>query len=376
MKIDNLPNTIYYKIGAVSELTGIPVTTIRDWENRYQAFIPTKTGGNHRMYKQSDIERAQLFKQLSEKGQSISTIAKLSNEELQNLLRNYKLAQLSTRNSNTDDSLKGVTPFSPASALEAFYDPKVLQAGTRLVHTAVVGLSLARRLEGAKFIQAFDRARLQLNHVFMDMHEAKDFGENLKRSNSSQQSPQSQLIVISQNALQQLNADEIDSLNQTNLFQKMIVLYQFAPSAVLDSLRNKNIILKREPLTEGELAELISSVLVFDTEQTIATFSSTQNQSFPVSNSLALIPPRKYSDETLLRVATMPTNIFCECPQHVSEIISHLTSFEKYSQDCLSQTHDDKELHGYLSSVSGTARALFELALEKLAAYEGIALEP
>jgi len=41
----------------------------------------------------------------------------------------------------------------------------------------------------------------------------------------------------------------------------------------------------------------------------------------------------------------------------------------------MSQSHDDKELHGYLSSVSGTARALFELALEKIAAHEGIDLE-
>ena len=65
----------------------------------------------------------------------------------------------------------------------------------------------------------------------------------------------------------------------------------------------------------------------------------------------------------------------CECPKHVSEIISQLASFEKYSQDCLSQSHDDKELHGYLSSVTGTARALFEIALEKLAAHEGIVLE-
>jgi hypothetical protein len=64
----------------------------------------------------------------------------------------------------------------------------------------------------------------------------------------------------------------------------------------------------------------------------------------------------------------------CECPRHVAELIFQLNSFEKYSADCLNSSKDDAKLHAYLSAVSGTARALFEEALERVAKEEGIDL--
>jgi hypothetical protein len=51
-----------------------------------------------------------------------------------------------------------------------------------------------------------------------------------------------------------------------------------------------------------------------------------------------------------------------------------LNSFEAYSQDCLSRTTEDARLHSYLTAVSGSARALFEQALERIAAHENIDL--
>ncbi|MEY3461772.1 MAG: HTH-type transcriptional repressor YcgE, partial [Pseudomonadota bacterium] len=44
------------------------------------------------------------------------------------------------------------------------------------------------------------------------------------------------------------------------------------------------------------------------------------------------------------------------------------------SHECLSKSSEDAHLHAYLSSVSGSARALFERALEMVAQHEGIAL--
>jgi hypothetical protein len=58
----------------------------------------------------------------------------------------------------------------------------------------------------------------------------------------------------------------------------------------------------------------------------------------------------------------------------VAELISQLASFEEYSQDCLNNKAEDAHLHAYLTSISGTARALFENALEIIAAHEGIDL--
>jgi hypothetical protein len=88
-----------------------------------------------------------------------------------------------------------------------------------------------------------------------------------------------------------------------------------------------------------------------------------------------LIPPRKYDDIELMRVAGISTNVLCECPKHVAEIITQLASFEQYSRECLNNSTEDAHLHSYLSTVSGSARALFESALEMVAKHEGIDLK-
>ena len=67
--------------------------------------------------------------------------------------------------------------------------------------------------------------------------------------------------------------------------------------------------------------------------------------------------------------------MLCECPRHVAEIIAQLVSFEQYSQECLNKSSEDARLHAYLHSVSGSARALFEHALQMLAEHEGLTLQ-
>ena len=84
--------------------------------------------------------------------------------------------------------------------------------------------------------------------------------------------------------------------------------------------------------------------------------------------------PKKYSDETLARVANISTAVLCECPRHVAELLTQLSSFEQYSQECVNKNSVDQQLHEHLAEVSGQARALFEHALELIAAHEGIAL--
>ena len=88
----------------------------------------------------------------------------------------------------------------------------------------------------------------------------------------------------------------------------------------------------------------------------------------------AMIPPRQYSDQTLAKVAGISTDVLCECPRHVAELITQLASFEQYSQECLNNSQEDAQLHAQLSAISGTARALFERALEMVAEHEGIDL--
>jgi hypothetical protein len=88
----------------------------------------------------------------------------------------------------------------------------------------------------------------------------------------------------------------------------------------------------------------------------------------------ALIPRRRYSDATLAQVATSASSVVCECPRHLAEIIGQLTSFEEYSEQCLNDTGEDAELHAYLRSVAGSARVMFEQALQRAARHGGMAL--
>jgi hypothetical protein len=87
------------------------------------------------------------------------------------------------------------------------------------------------------------------------------------------------------------------------------------------------------------------------------------------------IPARQFSDQVLQRVANIPSQVLCECPRHVAELIGQLGRFEDYSHDCLNQSPKDAELHKQLNIVAATARALFEKALHMVAMHEGISLQ-
>ena len=82
--------------------------------------------------------------------------------------------------------------------------------------------------------------------------------------------------------------------------------------------------------------------------------------------------PRRYDDAALADLARLSTTIACECPRHVAELLLQLTHFETYSAECESLGPTDAALHAYLHRIAGSARALFESALEAVAVHEGL----
>ncbi len=83
MQLDSQPR---HPIKAVARRTGLSTHVIRAWEKRYQALVPQRTQSNRRLYSDEDIERLNLLKQATETGHNIGQIAKLSQEELQELI--------------------------------------------------------------------------------------------------------------------------------------------------------------------------------------------------------------------------------------------------------------------------------------------------
>ena len=317
------PSDPRFRIGAVSKTTGIPVSTLRIWETRYGAFNPVKTEGKQRLFDEHDVSKAILLKQLSGEGHAISAIA------------NLDLAQL-RRMSNL--------PHSTPHKLAKNDEPLCL---------AIVGLGIANRIESKKFTLGFRQVSIKVTDVLADLEAAK----------TAQLSKQSQVLLVKVSTLQPTVHATLQAIIQKHKFAQTIVIYNFAPESVVQAMKFSGLMVRREPISDSELAELIQSVLFVDTARA---------QEFGTSGTV--ISSRKYSDETLTRVAGISTNVLCECPRHVAELIAQLASFEEYSQECLNRNADDAHLHAYLRSISGSARSLFENALEKIAQHEGIDL--
>jgi DNA-binding transcriptional MerR regulator/methylmalonyl-CoA mutase cobalamin-binding subunit len=76
----------FFSIGDVADRVGMSVHTLRAWEKRYTAIVPTRTDSNHRKYKQKDVDRATLLWQLTNAGHKINRIASLDEHELRTRL--------------------------------------------------------------------------------------------------------------------------------------------------------------------------------------------------------------------------------------------------------------------------------------------------
>ncbi len=316
-------NFRFHRIGEVSHLSGIPVSTLRVWEVRYNTFSPTKTAGQHRLYSDDDVLKASLLKQLTQSGYAISSLAHLTTAELNLRIQQEKNATIVTE---------------PATGLMGIH---------------IVGLPLASRMASQPFAATGLGDAIKILDIFADMPSALA---------AASHSP-CQLLMVRVNSLQALVHADIARLASLCQTQKLLVLYNFGQQWVIESMRQAGVLVRREPISDSELADLIRSVMLVNARTTLAQT--------PLGG---MIPPRRYNDETLMRVARIPSTVLCECPRHVAEIITQLASFEQYSAECLNRSAKDAQLHAYLSSVSGSARALFEQALEKIAEHEGISL--
>ncbi len=321
--LDTAPS---YRIGAVSKLANVPVTTLRIWETRYRAFVPTKTAGQHRLYGQDDVLRATLFKQLSEQGHAISRIATLNSTQLQ-LLHAQGLS---------------------AGALSQ----EATQA--TLLRAWIVGTGLAQRLGSTRQTLGLFAEHSERAQVFSDLATARSAAEHA----------QTDLLLIRLNTIQESTVSEIIELVQASGATHTLVLYVYAASSNQQKLSRAGLTVYKDSVSDLALSQWVRNISL---EQALR--GATQS---PAGSP---VTPKKYSDETLARVANISTAVMCECPRHVAELLTQLSSFEQYSQECINKNAADQLLHEHLTEVSGQARALFEHALELIAAHEGISLE-
>lgn len=61
---EQIPRKLYFKIGEVCEITGIPAHVLRFWEKHFPQLSPNKTQSGHRLYRRKDIVVALRIKDL------------------------------------------------------------------------------------------------------------------------------------------------------------------------------------------------------------------------------------------------------------------------------------------------------------------------
>jgi hypothetical protein len=327
-----------YRSGAVARMVQMPVATLRIWERRYQAVAPATSPTGHRLYSAADVERVAVLRQLTECGHAIGSIAALTLAQLREVARTHATTSASKPAST------GVTGRGAPS------------------RCVVVGQALARRLQRPSVWQGLS-SPLQVAAVFDTLADAARAvpGQPVDR-------------VLWQ--VPSLWAGDVSNLQAAQAAwgaRSVVVFYGFSNAVAREAFAGTGAHLLREPRDDAALALRLAGL------DGVADLRAATPKSAPApADALWLavgeVAPRRFDDATLTDLAGLSSTMACECPRHVAELLMQLSNFEAYSADCENLSPADAELHAYLHRVAGTARALFESALERVAIHEKLLL--
>ena len=309
----------HYKIGTVSRITGISPETLRMWERRYGIVSPARGSSRTRLYSDDDITHLSLLKRLISLGHPIGSLADLSVQELQERLDSHA--------SMTDSA----RPTSEA----------------RPVKVCVLGQTLPHVLQET----ADEKGPLQFAGLYTNV---SDFEKN-----AAAQAPD--VLVLEYPSLQ---SDDIKAIRQRFRLcnaRHLVIVYDYSQTSVLNRLRAPDVSLTRAPVDYAELMDLCR-VQPAKIEPQIAPAPSGHEA-------------RRFSDSQLSKIGRISTDIGCECPHHVTDILTRLIAFETYSRDCEDRNAEDAALHAHLYQVTSQARAIFEDALSRILEVDGINLK-
>jgi len=314
-----------YRSGVAARLAGIPVETLRVWERRYQVVGPRLSTRGHRLYSAEDVSRLTLIRQLVDLGSPIGSIAGLP------------LAALREMKSAATAASQGIS-VGPAASRTPL---RVALIGGALTEQVARDGALHSAFQGVATCAEPARAAEALRGVSADV------------------------LAIELPTLQVGALARIDAWVQAVGARHAVVQYRFAPEAVVGALRDRGHTVARAPLHVDELERLCREAMAPD-----AIPASVGSSPLP----LDVVPPPRFDDQSLTRLARALTTLYCECPRHLVDLLLSLGSFERYSAECANRSPSDAVLHRHLQRVAGSARVLFEDALVRVARAEGLAL--
>jgi hypothetical protein len=311
-----------YGIGTVAHLTGLDPHTIRAWERRYDAVRPRRTARGSRRYGDHDVA--------TECGEPIRLAASFSDDELR-----ARLAKLT-----------GIAAALPASG-------GALRPPAR-ARTAILEPKLAAQLDASG-------SSLGALEVCLVGEDRASFVEGLRLH------PCDALVV----SLASLGSDPLDAFEaclEASKARLAVVVYEFARHSVLEKLGRAGAKLVRGPLPIDQLRQALLHLVVIEEARRRPRTPRPRNAAPDAA------PPRRFSDTQLARLAEIATSVDCECPNHLSSLVSSLVAFETYSRDCERRDASDAALHAHLARGSGRARTLLEELLADLCEHDGISV--
>ena len=302
---------ITYRSGVAARLAGLSPETLRVWERRYNLSDAERSARGQRLYSAEQVRRLSLLKQLVDQGHAIGVLAPMTVDQLQEL------------------------------AGAAARQPKA-QGPLRL---GVVGANLARRIAGS----GRDGLDVIVQHSW----------PHLEQVALAPQDTGVEVLVIEQSELHESALPLIVSAAQACGEAAVVVLYRFCASATIRALRAHGCLAARVPADIGELLQLCRSALAGERLPTA-----------PQHPSLEL----RFDEHALFTIMASGSGLACECPKHLADLLLMVGSFERYSVQCASRNEDDAQLHSDLGRAAGQARAILEVAMERLARAEGLPL--
>ena len=305
-----------FRIGAMSRMTAIPVETLRVWERRHRAVVPTRTEGGFRLYSQEDLERLQMIKALVDLGETISRVANLTKDELQERLVEHDRPT-----------------------------PVAISPGRDRYRVVVVGPGLPTLLSERPLVDA------ELVGAFASLKALRQAPTPVRADLAVLECP-----TVTEDTL----LEALDVLHEVQA-SHVTAVYQFGTEASIRRLDTYRSVPLKGPLSVPQLA----LALRFTTARLDAGEGLAPVQRFLEAASEEPKPPR-FDPEAIARLTSRPSSVQCECPRHMATLVQNLLAFESYCRQCQHGSPKDAALHAALERATAASRATLENALEYL----------
>ena len=198
-----------YPIGAVSRLLGLSTHALRKWEVRHGAVAPSRSEGGDRRYSRDDFERLARLKELVDLGHAISTIASLTNAELDDLLGRR---------------------------------PTTVEGGDECLEIAVLGDRLWQELNEAE-------TRLPLVQIIAHASSADELG-----------GVSADAIIVEIPSLAEHTRDELRAIRELTGIDRLLVVYRFGSIEFAERLSDSRTATFGRPINLRELGRALHSI--------------------------------------------------------------------------------------------------------------------